>query len=118
MFKQLTIAACAAAALFAGAAGNAQLGVDLGLGADVGVRIKVGDPYTYDGYRSDRWYYDDDPYYRARWYEDYGGYDCTRGYYYTWHERRRARYQSYWCYNEGGRRFREVRRTRVVVYID
>lgn len=117
--KPVVIAALAAATIFATPV-QAQIDVDLGAGArvdlDADVDVRVGDPYRYRGYRSERWYYDD--YERGRrFYAEYGGYDCRRGYYYTWERDYRVRYESWWCFDDRGRDY-EVRRTRVVARID
>ncbi len=116
MKKKFSIAGVIAACALTTAPTNAQ--VDLGLGADVdlGVDVRVGGPYTYQGYRSDRWYYDDYER-RGRYYESYGGYDCHKGFKYTWHNDYRARYETYWCFDDRDRRY-EVRESRTVVRVD
>lgn len=120
MIRSVLISSIAATALAISSA-SAQLGVDLDLGADVGldadVGVSVGSPYRYRGYESERWYYYDEPYRAGRWYAEYGGYDCRRGFYYTWEDDYRVRYESYWCYDDRGRS-REVRKSRVVARID
>lgn len=104
----------ALATAFAGPPALAQISV--GVGADVDVSVRVGDPYVYDGYSSDRWYYDDHPR-RHRYYKRYGGYDCHEGFRYTWQNGRRARYEAEWCFDDRGRRY-EAEGTRVVVWVD
>jgi hypothetical protein len=94
-----------------------QVSLDLGADVDVGVGVRVGEPYTYDGYYSGRWYPYDEPRRTGRWYEAYGGYDCYHAFQYTWDDGHRTRYESYWCFDERGREY-EVRRTRVLVRID
>lgn len=115
MLKQASIAVLAGVVL-AGAPANAQ--VDLGLGADVdlGVDVRVGEPYAYRGYNSGRWYAYDEPRRAGRYYDSYGGYDCYKAFQYTWHDGHRARYDAYWCYDDRGRKY-EVERTRAVVRI-
>lgn len=116
MFKKVSIAVIAAGAALISAPASGQ--IDLGVGADVdlGVDVRVGEPYTYRGYESGRWY-PYDPVHRERvYYERYGGYDCYKAFRYTWHDRHRARYDAYWCFDERGRRY-EVDDTRVVVRI-
>ncbi|HOP18985.1 MAG TPA: hypothetical protein PK585_02805 [Amphiplicatus sp.] len=114
MSLKICIAAIAAAGAMMSAPADAQIGVNLGADLDVGVKVKVGEPYTYRGYHSDRWYPYEKPHRRHVYYRDYGGYDCYRAFRYTWDDGRRARYDSYWCYDDRGRDY-EVRETRVVV---
>ena len=118
MLKKVSVVMCAAAAALMSAPTMAQV-VDLGVGADVdlGVDVRVGDPYTYDGYRSGRWYAYDEPRRGEVYYEQYGGYDCYKAFHYTWDDGHRARYDAYWCYDERGRKY-EVDDTRVTVRID
>lgn len=115
MLKSISTAVLAAAML-AGAPANAQVGVDLGADVDLGVDVRVGDPYTYQGYRSGRWYPYEEPHRSGRYYDAYGGYDCYRAFQYTWEDDHRARYESYWCFDERGREY-EVSRTRAVMRI-
>ncbi len=114
------VLASAALLTFSAAPAAAQLGVDLDLGAkvdlDTDINVEVGSPYRYRGYDSGRWYYYDEPRRAGRWYADYGGYDCRRGFYYTWEDDDRVRYESYWCFDDRGRDY-EVRRTRVTARI-
>jgi hypothetical protein len=118
MFRTLSAAAAAA---FLATPAAAQVSVDLGVGArvdlDSEVGVRVGEPYRYRGYSSERWYWYEDPGRAGVWYAEYGGYDCRRGFYYTWAGDDRVRWESYWCYDDRGRDF-EVRRTRVVARID
>ncbi|GJL94527.1 MAG: hypothetical protein DHS20C05_09320 [Hyphococcus sp.] len=117
MLKKVSIAATLAAASLMAAPANAQIGVGLGTDVDVdlGVRLQVGDPYTYRGYRSERWYYDD--FERSgRYYDAYGGYDCHKGFKYTWHDDYRARYEAYWCFDDRDRRY-EVSKSRTIVRV-
>jgi hypothetical protein len=111
----------AAAGLALGAlAMTGEASADVRVGVDIGVA--VGDPYYHDGYHSDRWYYDyDEPPGRRvghrKWHKRYHGYDCHRGWHYGWHRGRRVKYESWWCFDERGRRY-EADGTRVVIYID
>ncbi len=107
----------AASSLAFASSAHAGVGVDLGVGVDADVDVRVGEPYTYDGYRSGRWYAYDEPRRRGRYNKRYRGYDCYKAFYYTWEGRHRARYKSTWCYDERGRDY-EVRGTRVVVRLD
>ncbi len=117
MLKTISIAALSGA-LFVSTPAAAQVDLDLGAGADVdlGVDVRVGEPYTYRGYRSGRWYPYEDPRRRNVYYDQYGGYDCYRAFQYTWVDGHRAKYESYWCYDDGGRKY-EVERTRAVVRV-
>lgn len=116
MFKKVIITAMTAGAVLICAPANAQVKLGVGADVDLGVDVRVGQPYTYRGYPSDRWY----PYDPVRrdyvYYERYGGYDCYKAFRYTWHDRHRARFDAYWCFDERGRRY-EVRDTRVIVRI-
>ena len=105
-----------ASALLMGAPANAQLGVKLGTDVDLGVNVRVGDPYTYRGYHSGRWYAYEEPHRSGRYYDEYGGYDCYKAFQYTWYDDYRARYDSYWCFDDRGRKY-EVSSTRAVVRI-
>lgn len=116
MLKTLSIVAAALGAI-AAAPATAQVAVDLGVGIGADVELRVGEPYSYRGYHSGRWYAEDDPRRRGRWDSRYGGYDCYRAFYYTWERNHRVRYESTWCFDERGRDY-EVRRTRVVVRLD
>ncbi len=115
MLKALSIPIVSAALLAFSAPAQAQISVGVGADVDLGVNLRVGDPYVYHGYHSDRWYYED---YRrdGRYYDAYGGYDCHKGFKYTWHDDYRARYEAYWCFDEKDRRY-EARRTRTVVRV-
>lgn len=115
MLKRVSIAALASGLMLAAAPANAQINLDVGADVDLGVDLRVGDPYTYRGYHSGRWYYDDFER-RGRYYDAYGGYDCHKGFKYTWHDDYRARYEAYWCFDDNDRRY-EVRRTRAVVRV-
>lgn len=114
MLKQILAAGFAATCLIAAPA-SAQVSVGLGTKVDLGTKVRVGAPYTYRGYRSGRWYYDDYQR-RNRYYSAYGGYDCHRGFQYTWEGDNRTRYESYWCFDDGGRYY-EVRSTRTSVRV-
>lgn len=115
MLKTSSIPIVSAALLVFAAPAQAQISVGVGADVDLGVNLRVGDPYVYHGYHSDRWYYEE---YRreGRYYETYGGYDCHKGFKYTWHDDYRARYEAYWCFDDNDRRY-EARKTRAVVRI-
>lgn len=117
MLTKISIAAIAGAAALIASPASAQLGVRLGTDVDLGVSVRVGEPYTYRGYHSDRWYPYEHPRRAHHYYEEYGGYDCYRAFQYTWDDDYRARYDAYWCFDDRDRDY-EVRRTRVVVRID
>lgn len=123
MNTKIALAALCALAASAPASGPvfAQIGINLGAGADVDVgldaKVRVGEPYMYDGYYSGRWYPYEEPRRASRWDEQYGGYDCYHAFQYTWDDGHRTKYESYWCFDERGREY-EVRRTRVTVRID
>lgn len=115
MMKGLLFLSIVSGTMVLSAPANAQIELGVGADVDLGVELRVGDPYTYDGYRSGRWYYSE--YERhGRYYETYGGYDCHRGFQYTWHDDYRARYEAYWCFDESDRHY-EVRRTRTVARV-
>jgi hypothetical protein len=105
----------AAAVIAAPAAAQIRIGVG-GVDARVKADIRVGEPYSYRGYHSGRWYPYERPRHGGYWHADYGGYDCYRAFQYTWHDGYQARYDSWWCHNDRRRAY-EVRRTRVVARI-
>ncbi len=115
MLKQVSFAVLAGAML-ASAPANAQVSLGVGADVDLGVDVRVGDPYTYRGYNSGRWYAYDEPRRAGRYYDNYGGYDCYKAFQYTWHDGHRARYDAHWCFDDRGRKY-EVQRTRAVVRI-
>lgn len=115
MLKQVSIAVLAGAML-ASAPAAAQVNLGVGADIDLGVDVRVGEPYTYRGYDSGRWYAYEEPRRAGRYYDNYGGYDCYKAFQYTWHDGHRARYDAYWCYDEGGRKY-EVEKTRAVVRV-
>lgn len=116
MLKSFASAAAACVAI-AVLPANAQIDLDVGADVDLGTEIRVGEPYTYDGHRSGRWYAYGEPERAQVYYDQYGGYDCYRAFRYTWEDGHRARYDAYWCYDEAGRKY-EVDGTRASVRID
>ena len=116
MLKKFSIIALSAGVMFAAAPANAQINLGVGADVDLGVDVRVGDPYTYRGYNSGRWYPYDEPRRRGRYYDAYDGYDCYKAFRYTWHDDYRARYESYWCFDDRDRAY-EVRETRAVVRV-
>lgn len=117
MARNLSLMAAAMAGLLIAGPAFAGIGVRLGTDVDLGVSVRVGEPYVYHGYHSGRWYPYEDPRRAHVYYDEYGGYDCYRAFQYTWYDGHRARYDAYWCFDEDGHDY-EVRRTRAVVRID
>lgn len=115
MLKKISFVSIVSGAMVLGAPAFAQVNVGVGADVDLGVELRVGDPYTYDGYHSGRWYYTEYER-RGRYYETYDGYDCHKGFKYTWHDDYRARYEAYWCFDDNDHHY-EVRRTRTVARI-
>ncbi|WDI31690.1 hypothetical protein PUV54_00620 [Hyphococcus flavus] len=115
MSKQVSIMVLVSSAMLVSAPANAQVNLGVGADVDLGVELRVGEPYNYRGYRSGRWYYSEYER-RGRYYDAYEGYDCHKGFKYTWHDDYRARYEAYWCFDDRDRRY-EVRSTRTVARV-
>ena len=116
MLKKFSMIALLAGAVMISAPAQAQVSIGLGTDVDLDVKVRVGEPYTYRGYESGRWYPYEKPRRSGRFYDAYDGYDCYRAFQYTWHDDYRARYDAYWCYDDRDRKY-EVRRTRAVVRV-
>jgi hypothetical protein len=116
MLKRISIAALIAGGAFMLTPASAQVSLGVGADVDLGVNVRVGEPYTYNGYRSERWYPYTEPHRSGRYYETYGGYDCYRAFQYTWEDEYQARYDAYWCFDDRGREY-EVRETRASVRV-